>query len=73
MDGFEVEVEVRRKLGLPGPALAAARLRPGDRVQLQVRRDGRLMVVPMVELIDKFVGAVPGLGAATDPPELGVS
>jgi bifunctional DNA-binding transcriptional regulator/antitoxin component of YhaV-PrlF toxin-antitoxin module len=70
MEGFEVEVEVRRKLGLPSEALAAAGWRPGDRVQIQARPDGRLVIVPMVDLVDKFVGAIPGLSAATDLTEL---
>jgi bifunctional DNA-binding transcriptional regulator/antitoxin component of YhaV-PrlF toxin-antitoxin module len=70
MDRIELEVEVRRKLGLPSQALAAAGWRPGDRVQVQVRPDGRLVIVPMVDLVDKFVGAIPGLSTATDLAEL---
>jgi len=64
VDGFDVEVEQRRKLGLPAEVLAAAGWRPGDRVQIQVRRDGRLVIVPMTELLDKYTGAVPGLTVA---------
>jgi bifunctional DNA-binding transcriptional regulator/antitoxin component of YhaV-PrlF toxin-antitoxin module len=70
LDGFEVEIEPRRKLGLPAEVLAASGLRPGQRMLIQVRRDGRLAIVPMAELLDKYAGAIPGLTKATELREL---
>ena len=69
VEGIDVEVEQRRKLGLPREALEAAGLRPGDRASIQVRRGGRLVIVPVVDLVEKYSGAVPGLSAATDLSE----
>jgi len=70
VDGIEIEVEQRKKLGLPAEVLLRAGLRPGDRIQIQMRRDGRLLLVPMVELLAKYSGAIPGLAAATSLTEL---
>jgi hypothetical protein len=70
MNGYEMEIEPRRKLGLSPEVLAASGLRPGQRVLVQVARDGRLNIVPMAELLDKYLGAIPGLAKATDLPEL---
>lgn len=69
VEGIDVEVEQRRKLGLPAAALKEAGLRPGDRVTLQTRRDGRLVIVPVADLVEKYSGAVPGLADATDLSE----
>jgi bifunctional DNA-binding transcriptional regulator/antitoxin component of YhaV-PrlF toxin-antitoxin module len=66
VDGIDVEVEQRRRLGLPSEALEAAGLRPGDRATIQVNRYGRLTIVPMTDLVEKYSGAVPGLSATTD-------
>jgi antitoxin component of MazEF toxin-antitoxin module len=69
MDGIELEIEVRRKLGMPSRVMAMAGLQPGDRVQVQGRRDRRLVVIPMADLVEKYTGSVPGLSAAADLPE----
>lgn len=69
MDGFDVEVEQNRKLGLPAEVLATTGLKPGDRAQIQPRRDGRLVIVRTSSLLDRYSGAVPGLSAATDLAE----
>jgi hypothetical protein len=61
---FEAEAEIRRKLGLPHEALTAAGFVPGDRIQIQVR-PGRVLLQPMSDVIDKYLGAVPGLSAPT--------
>jgi bifunctional DNA-binding transcriptional regulator/antitoxin component of YhaV-PrlF toxin-antitoxin module len=63
---IEVEVEKRRKLGLPETVLELSGLKPGDRVQVQVRRDGRIVIVRLVDLLDKYAGAIPGISAATN-------
>jgi bifunctional DNA-binding transcriptional regulator/antitoxin component of YhaV-PrlF toxin-antitoxin module len=70
MNRFDVEIEPRRKLGLPAEVLKAAGMKPGDRAVLEVRRDGRLVVVPLTEVLDRFAGAVPGLSAAARLPEV---
>ena len=61
----DIDVEKRRKLGLPGTVLDQAGLAPGDRVHVQVRRDGRIMITPVTDLLDKYAGAIPGIVAAT--------
>jgi bifunctional DNA-binding transcriptional regulator/antitoxin component of YhaV-PrlF toxin-antitoxin module len=64
VEGFDVEIEPRRKLGLPVAVMAQAGLKPGDRMNIEVKRDGRLNLVPLTELLDKYSGAVPGLASA---------
>jgi bifunctional DNA-binding transcriptional regulator/antitoxin component of YhaV-PrlF toxin-antitoxin module len=66
---IELEIEKRRKLGLPDAVLEQTGLKPGDRVQVQVRRDGRIVIVRLVDLLDKYAGAIPGISAATGPEE----
>jgi antitoxin component of MazEF toxin-antitoxin module len=61
----DLDIEKRRKLGLPGHVLEQAGLKPGDRVHVQVRRDGRIMITPMTDLLDKYAGAIPGITAVT--------
>jgi antitoxin component of MazEF toxin-antitoxin module len=61
----DLEIEKRRKLGLPSQVLEQAGLEPGDRVHVQVRRDGRIMITPVTDLLDKYAGAIPGITAAT--------
>jgi antitoxin component of MazEF toxin-antitoxin module len=61
----DLEIEKRRKLGLPAQVLEQAGLAPGDRVHLQVRRDGRITITPVADLLDKYAGAIPGIVAAT--------
>jgi antitoxin component of MazEF toxin-antitoxin module len=70
VDGFIIQVEQRRKLGLPAEILRQAQLHPGDQVQIQVRRDNRLVITRIANVADKYIGAAPGLTAATDLPEL---
>lgn len=69
MDGIEVEVEQRHKLGLPAEVLKKSGLNAGDRAQIRVRRDGRLVIVPTSRLVEKYSGAAPGLSAATEPAD----
>ena len=61
----DIEVEKRRKLGLTDDLLAQAGLQPGDRVHVQVRRDGRIVITRVTDLLGKYVGAIPGISAAT--------
>jgi antitoxin component of MazEF toxin-antitoxin module len=61
----DLEIEKRRKLGLPSELLAQAGLAPGDRVHVQVRRDGRIVITPVTDLLGKYAGAIPGITAAT--------
>jgi hypothetical protein len=70
VNGYEMEIEPRRKLGLLPDVLAASGLRPGQRVLVQANPDGRLTITPMSELVDKYRGAIPGLTQATDLPRL---
>jgi antitoxin component of MazEF toxin-antitoxin module len=70
VDGFILQVERRRKLGLPADVLEQAELHPGDHVQVRVRADHHLAITRMTTVMDKYSGATPGLAAATNLPEL---
>jgi antitoxin component of MazEF toxin-antitoxin module len=61
----DLDIEKRRKLGLPTQVLEQAGLTPGDRVHVQVRRDGRIVITPVTDLLGKYAGAIPGITAAT--------
>jgi len=61
----DLDVEKRRRLGLPGEVLEQAGLNPGDRVHVQVRRDRRIVITPVTDLLGKYTGAIPGIAAAT--------
>src|SRR5262249_1848397 len=61
----DFDVEKRRKLGLPAQVLEQAGLAAGDRVHIHVRRDGRIMITPIADLLSKYAGAIPGIVAAT--------
>jgi bifunctional DNA-binding transcriptional regulator/antitoxin component of YhaV-PrlF toxin-antitoxin module len=65
----DVEVETRRRLGLPREVLEQAGVEPGDRVHVQVRRDGRIVLTRVGDLLGTYVGAIPGIAAAARPPE----
>jgi bifunctional DNA-binding transcriptional regulator/antitoxin component of YhaV-PrlF toxin-antitoxin module len=65
----DVEVEQRRRLGLPREVLEQAGVEPGDRVHVQVRRDGRIVLTRVADLLGTYVGAIPGIAAAARPPE----
>ena len=64
MEGYCLQVEQRRRLGLPSEILDKAGLSPEDRVFAEVRRDGRVILTPMSQILDKYSGAVPGLAVA---------
>jgi len=61
----DFDVEKRRKLGLPAQVLEQAGLAAGDRVHVQVRRDGRIMITRVTDLLGKYAGAIPGITAVT--------
>jgi antitoxin component of MazEF toxin-antitoxin module len=61
----DIEIEKRRKLGLPSHVLEQVGLKPGDRVHVQVRRDGRIMITPVTDLLGKYAGAISSITAAT--------
>jgi hypothetical protein len=62
---IDIEVEKRRKLGLTDDLLQQAGLQPGDRVHVQVRRDGRIVITRVTDLLGKYIGAIPGISSAT--------
>jgi len=61
----DLEIEKRRRLGLPSDVLEQAGLTTGDRVHVQVRRDGRIVITRVSDLLGKYAGAIPGIAAAT--------
>ncbi len=62
-------MEKRRRVGLPAEVLENAGWVAGDRVHVQVRRDGRIVISRMTDLLGKYAGAIPGIAAATPVEE----
>jgi len=59
-------VSSKNQITLPVAALRAARVVPGDQLRVEVDDDGRIVLSRTTDLLDQFIGAVPGLSAATD-------
>lgn len=57
-------VSSKNQVTLPVAALAKARIKPGDRLQVEASADGRITLSRAYDPIDKFAGAVPGLSRA---------
>ena len=56
----------KNQVTLPIAALAKARVQAGDELRVTVEARGRILLVQDHDPLDKFVGALPGLSAATD-------
>lgn len=56
----------KNQITLPVATLARARLQAGDALRVEVQGDGKIVLVRDHDPLDDFVGAVPGLTAATD-------
>lgn len=54
-------VSRKNQVTLPVAALAKARVKPGDRLMVEASGDGRILLVREHDVLDDFVGAVPGL------------
>ena len=59
-------VSSKNQVTLPVAALRAAHVRPGDELRVEADGDGRLILVRVSDPLDDFLGALPGLSAATD-------
>ena len=66
---IDVTVEQRRALGLPASVLQHARLLVGEPVQIQVKSNRRVTIIPVSELLHKYTGAVPGITSPGDSGE----
>lgn len=58
-------VSSKNQVTLQATALAAARLRPGDELRVDVDGDGALRLARVSDPIDDLIGSAPGLSAAT--------
>ena len=56
----------KNQVTLPIAALAKARVQAGDELRVTVEARGRILLVQDHDPLDNFVGALPGLSAATD-------
>jgi len=56
----------KNQVTLPVAALAKARLQAGDPLLVEVEGDGKIILVRDHDPLDDYVGAIPGLTAATD-------
>jgi len=62
----EVELDRRHKIGLPPDVVERAELKAGDRLSIQVRRDGSVLLTKVTDPLEKFIGAAPGISGATN-------
>ena len=59
-------VSRKNQVTLPVAALAKAHVRAGDELRVTVEARGKILLEQDEDPLDKFVGTVPGLSAATD-------
>ncbi|MGQ0841231.1 AbrB/MazE/SpoVT family DNA-binding domain-containing protein [Actinokineospora sp.] len=76
-DGSRVrttKVSSKNQVTLPVAALAAAHVRPGDVLRVEVEADGVFRLIrhtdPFLDALDELAGSAPGLTAAVDLQEL---
>jgi len=62
----EAAVDKRGKVGLSREVLGQAGLKPGDRVSVQVRRDGGILLTKIADPLEALIGSAPGLSAAAN-------
>jgi bifunctional DNA-binding transcriptional regulator/antitoxin component of YhaV-PrlF toxin-antitoxin module len=56
----------KNQVTLPVAALARAGFRPGDEIRIEVEGDGRIALIREQDVLERFVGVVPGLTRAAD-------
>ena len=59
-------VSRKNQITLPVAVLSAARVRPGDELQVEATGEGKILLTRAYDPLDDFVGAIPGLSAAAD-------
>jgi len=65
-DRGKARISSQNQVTLPVAALATARLKAGDPLWVQVEGDGKILLVRDHDPLLDFIGAIPGLSAATD-------
>ncbi|MGH8795192.1 MAG: AbrB/MazE/SpoVT family DNA-binding domain-containing protein [Stackebrandtia sp.] len=63
-------VSAKHQITLPVAAMREAGLHVGDELLIRADGDGRLVVVREESRIDRWAGAIPGLGSAAELDEL---
>lgn len=56
------KVSRKNQVTLPVAALRAAGIGPGDQLHVEAEADGRIVLVRDHDPLDRFVGAIPGIG-----------
>ena len=68
------KVSSKNQVTLPVAALAAAHVKSGDILQVEVEGDGVLRLVryrdPRLDLLEEIIGSAPGISAAANLEEL---
>jgi bifunctional DNA-binding transcriptional regulator/antitoxin component of YhaV-PrlF toxin-antitoxin module len=59
-------LSTKNQVTIPVDSLAAARIRPGDELRVEVEGDGRIVLIRDRDLLNEFAGSLPGLAAATE-------
>lgn len=65
-DARRTRISSKNQVTIPVSALRAAHLSAGDEVRVEVDDEGRITLSPEQDALARFVGALPGLAAATD-------
>jgi hypothetical protein len=60
----------KNQVTLPVAALNAARVSQGDQLRVSAKGNGRILLERLVDPLDEFAGAIPGLAAATQLEKL---
>lgn len=63
-------VSSKHQVTLPVAALKLAQVKPGDEMRVEVKGNGRILLVREKDPLDNYVGVVPGLSSATHLPQL---
>jgi AbrB family looped-hinge helix DNA binding protein len=70
----EAKLSSKNQITIPVAMLAAARIKAGDYLRVEVVGDGEIRLTryhdPRLALLNEFIGSAPGISAAADLEEL---
>jgi antitoxin component of MazEF toxin-antitoxin module len=66
---LSLELEVRRKAGLPAHLLEEVGWSPGTYVMVRINSDGGILLEPVSKVLDKYAGAARGLARHMFPEQ----
>lgn len=70
----QAKISSKNQITIPVAALAAARVKPGDYLEVKVVGDGEIRLSryhdPRLDLLNEIIGSAPGISEATNLEEL---